>query len=174
MLFSKKPKDAVDKLKDDHDAVEDLIDRIKEAPPAEAKKLGVRMSNLLKIHMILEEEIFYPALRKAGGKKDKLDEGLVEHDTAKVIVNDLLDARNTKDNFVAKLQVLGEQMVHHQDEEEERGGIFDQARKSDLDLVAMLETMLVREAELKAELKSDDLAPAEIGKINLTPSATPS
>jgi hypothetical protein len=129
------------------------------------------MCNLLKIHMTLEEEIFYPALAEHGGKKDKLNEGLVEHDTAKVLVNDILDAENTKDNLVAKLQVLGEQMVHHQDEEEQRGGIFDQARKSDLDLVAMLEVMLGREAELKKELRADDGLPAaELEKIKLAPS----
>lgn len=171
MLFSRKPKDAVDKLKADHDAVEELVDRIGKAPPAEARKLGIRMCNMLKIHMILEEELFYPALRQAGGKKDKLDEGLVEHDTAKILVNDILDARNTKDSLDAKLQVLGEQMVHHQDEEEERGGIFDQARKSDLDLVAMLERMLAREAELRSELKEDDALPvAEPSKVQIAAS----
>lgn len=159
MLFSSKPKNAVDKLKADHDAVEDLVDRIKEAPPAEALRLGTRMCNKLKIHMMLEEELFYPALRRAGGKKNKLDEGIVEHDTAKILINDILDARNTKDSIVAKLQVLGEQMVHHQDEEEERGGIFDQARESDVDLIAMLDRLLTREAELLAELKDDDALP---------------
>lgn len=168
MLFSSKPNDAVDKLKADHDAVEDLVERIGKAPPAEARTLGIRMCNKLKIHMTLEEEQFYPALRRAGGKKDKLDEGIVEHDTAKILVNDILDARNTKESIVAKLQVLGEQMVHHQDEEEERGGIFDQARESDLDLVAMLDRMLAREAELLAELKGDDALPtAEPSKVQV-------
>ncbi|MEO6389124.1 MAG: hemerythrin domain-containing protein [Croceibacterium sp.] len=170
-LFSSTPEDAVDKLKADHDAVEDMLDRIKDAAPAEKLKLGVRLANMLKIHMELEEELFYPALRRHGGKKAKLDEGLVEHDTAKIIVNDVLDARNTKDNVIAKLQVLGEQMVHHQDEEEEKGGIFDQARESDLDLVAMLQKMLVRETELKAELKDDgDLPTAEPSKIHIAAS----
>lgn len=171
MLFSSKPEDAVDKLKADHDAVEELVDRIGKAAPAEARRLGIRMCNMLKIHMTLEEELFYPALRQAGGKKDKLDEGIVEHDTAKILVNDILDAGNTKDAIVAKLQVLGEQMVHHQDEEEERGGIFDQARESELDLEAMLERMLAREAELRAELKEDDALPvAEPSKIDLSAS----
>ena len=83
MLFSSKPDDAVDKLKADHDAVEDLIKRIDQAAPAEKLRLGTQMCNMLKIHMALEEELFYPALRQAGGEKAKLDEGIVEHDTGK-------------------------------------------------------------------------------------------
>ena len=167
MLFSHKPKDAVDKLKADHDTVEDLIKRIDEAGP-DKKALGQRMCNLLKIHMTLEEELFYPALRGAGGKAAKLDEGIVEHDTAKFLINDIVAGTNGKDDLAAKLQVLGEAMKHHQDEEEERGGIFAQARDSDLDLEAMLGEMLTREAQLKTELKIDhELPAAKPSKVNL-------
>lgn len=154
--------DAIAKLKADHDKTEALFARAEEASPAERRRIGVQVCNLVKIHMTLEEEFFYPALRGKAEDEDKLTEGLVEHDSGKVLINDLLSGENDDDTFGPKLQVLGEQMEHHHKEEEERGeGVFAQARKAGIDLVAMLEAMLAREAELKAELKAGDLPDAE-------------
>ena len=59
-------------------------------------------------------------------------------------------------------------MKHHQDEEEERGGIFDQARDSDIDLEAMLADMLAREAELKTELKLEGLPVAKPTEVRIS------
>lgn len=155
--------DAISKLKDDHDKVEAIFKQLKDASPAETRKLGVQVANMVKIHMALEEEYLYPALRKVPeGDDDKLTEGLVEHDTGKLLINDVLSPGTDKDSFAAKLQVLGEQMTHHHKEEEERGGIFAQARASGLDLVAMLATMEAREKELKVELKQGDLPVSEM------------
>lgn len=155
--------DAISKLKDDHDKVEAIFKQLKDASPAETRKLGVQVANMVKIHMALEEEYLYPALRKAPeGENDKLTEGLVEHDTGKLLINDVLSPDTDKDSFAAKLQVLGEQMTHHHEEEEERGGIFAQARKSNLDLEDMLTKMNAREAELSADLKAGDLPISEM------------
>jgi hypothetical protein len=159
--------DAIAKLKADHDRVEALFDKLKDASPAQTRKIGVQVCNLVKIHMILEEEYLYPELRgKPGVDTDKLDEGLVEHDSGKVLLNDVL-ADPAHDQAAAKLQVLGEQMEHHHKEEEERGGIFAQARQADIDLVAMRVAMEKREAELKAELKAEDLPPSELNYVDL-------
>lgn len=154
--------DAIEKLKADHDRVEALFDKAGKASPEETRKIGVQVCNLVKIHMTLEEEFLYPALRGKSDDDDKLTEGLVEHDAGKVLINDLLSGDNDDDTFGPKLQVLGEQMKHHHKEEEENGkGVFDQARKAKLDLKAMLKDMEEREAELKAELKDGDLPAAE-------------
>ena len=154
--------DAIVKLMADHDKVESLFDKAEKAGPEETRKIGVQVCNLVKIHMALEEEFLYPALRGKADDEDKLTEGLVEHDSGKVLINDLLSGDNDDDTFGPKLQVLGEQMEHHHKEEEENGkGVFDQARKAGLDLVAMLEQMEAREAELKAELAAHELPDAE-------------
>ena len=160
--------DAIAKLKADHDKVEAIFARLKNADEAETRTLGNQVSNMLKIHMTLEEELFYPALRgKPEADEDKLDEGLVEHDSGKVLVNDVL-ADLKQDRLGAKLQVLGEHMEHHHKEEEEyETGIFAQARKAGIDLVAMLDAMLAREAELKAELKVCDLPTAEMNFVEV-------
>ena len=157
--------DAVDKLKADHDRVEALFRQLKDTDEAATRRVGVHVCNLVKIHMTLEEELFYPALRgRAGADEDKLDEGLVEHDAGKLLINDVL-ADPAQDKAGAKLQVLGEQMVHHHKEEEEEGGIFDQARAAGVDLVAMLGEMERREAALRAELREGDLPAAEMNFV---------
>jgi len=163
--------DAVAKLKADHDRVEALFKELKEAGEEETRRLGVQVCNLVKIHMTLEEELFYPALRgKPEALEDKLDEGLIEHDAGKLIINDVL-ADPGQERLAPKLQVLGEQMVHHHEEEEEDGGVFDQAGKAGIDLVEMRRAMDRREAELRAELKTGDLPAAEMNFVDVE--ATP-
>jgi len=158
--------DAIDKLMADHDRVEAIFKKLKNANEDETRTLGVQVCNLVKIHMILEEEFLYPALRgKAEAKEDKLDEGLVEHDTGKLIINDVLSDPGNK-TLGPKLQVFGEQMVHHHKEEEENHkGVFDMARRSDIDLMAMREDMDAREAELRKELKEGDLPASEMNFV---------
>ena len=156
--------DAIAKLKADHDKTEALFAKAEDASPKEARRIGIQVCNLVKIHMTLEEEFFYPALRgHAEADEDKITEGLVEHDAGKVLINDLLSGENDDETFGPKLQVLGEQMEHHHKEEEAPGeGVFWQAREAGIDLKAMLEAMLAREAELKAELKDGDGPEAEL------------
>ena len=163
--------DAIAKLKADHDKVEAIFAKLKNAGEAQTRTLGNQVCNMLKIHMTLEEELFYPALRgKKAADEDKLDEGLVEHDSGKVLLNDVL-ADLKQDRLGAKLQVLGEHMVHHHKEEEEyEKGIFAMARHAGIDLVAMLAAMESREAELKAELKDGDLPTAEMNFVEVAAS----
>jgi len=161
--------DAIEKLEDDHDKVEALFERIKEATEKEKLDLGLEVANLVKIHMLLEEEFLYPALR-GRGHDDKLTEGLVEHDAGKVLINDLLSPATDRDAFPAKVQVLGEQMTHHHKEEEESDGVFSMAREAGIDLAAMLDQMTARERELKTELKSSDLPEAEMNYVEISAS----
>src|SRR3546814_7815992 len=83
---------------------------------------------------MLLEEIFYPALL---GKIDDadLDEAIVEHDSAKLLINDIEAAEPDDDFYDAKVKVLQEEIEHHiKEEEKERGNIFQQARATDVAL----------------------------------------
>jgi hypothetical protein len=110
---------------------------------------------------MIEEEIFYPALR---GKidDDDLDEAMVEHDGAKVLINDI-EAGEPDDQFYdAKVKVLQEEIEHHVREEEKmHGNMFSQARKTDVDLEALGEQMAARKAELQRQAESGGLPPAQ-------------
>ncbi len=162
--------DAIVKLEADHDRIEALFEKVDKADGEEKQRLGICAAGLVKIHMALEEEFLYPALR-GNGHDDKLTEGLVEHDTGKLIINDVLSPDTDADSFGPKLQVLGEQMEHHHKEEEQDGkGVFWMARNAGLDLKAMLEAMEAREAELKYQVADDDLPPADMNFVEVSQS----
>lgn len=162
--------DAIAKLEADHDRIEDLFEKVDKAEGEEKLRLGIRVADLVKIHMALEEEFLYPALR-GKGDDDKLTEGLVEHDTGKLIINDVLSPDTDPDSFGPKLQVLGEQMEHHHKEEEQDGkGVFWMARNAGLDLKAMLRIMESREAELRGQVADDDLPAADMNYVEVAES----
>jgi hypothetical protein len=162
--------DAIALLKADHRTVEELFEQFeKTGASAKKQKIARQICTELKIHTMIEEEIFYPAFR---GKieDDTLDEAYVEHDGAKVLVNDI-EAGSPEDDFYdAKVKVLSEEIKHHVHEEEMRGeGMFAQCRETDVDLVALRDAMLARKQELMAQAKADGLPPAEPRAVNLAP-----
>src|SRR3546814_15162087 len=100
-------------LAQDHRTVEDLFEQFEKARGADRKqKLVQQLCTELNIHTMIEEEIFYPALR---GKieEDMLDEAYVEHDSAKILIMDLEAAEPDEDFYDAKVAVLKEQVEHH-------------------------------------------------------------
>src|SRR3546814_2494057 len=77
--------DAIALLKADHRKVEDLFEQFEKAgSPARKKTLARQICLELKIHTLIEEEIFYPAFR-GRIEDDTLDEAYVEHDGAKLL-----------------------------------------------------------------------------------------
>jgi hypothetical protein len=118
---------------------------------------------------MIEEEIFYPAFR-GRIEDDTLDEAYVEHDGAKVLVNDIEAGAPEDDFYDAKVKVLSEEIKHHVHEEEMREeGMFAQCRKTDVDLVALRDAMLARKQELMAQEAAGGLPPAEPRAVNLQP-----
>ncbi len=160
--------DAIALLKADHRKVEGLFEQYEKARDAAKKqKLCHEICTELKIHTAIEEEIFYPALR---GKieDDTLDEAYVEHDGAKVLINDLESSTPDADFYDAKVKVLSEEIKHHvQEEEMPKEGMFAQARATDVDLVAMRDQMLARKEALMAQAKADGLPLAKPSAVNL-------
>lgn len=153
--------DATHILAADHRKVEDLFEQFEGAAGTSAKKkIAQEICTELKVHAMIEEEIFYPALR---GKieEDLLNEAYVEHDGAKVLINDIEAANGDEDFFEAKVTVLKEEIEHHVTEEEkERDNMFQQARAADVDLKALGEQMLARKEELMAQARAGGLPPA--------------
>lgn len=127
-MADRKP-DAIALLKADHRTVEDLFEQFEKATAASRKKtLATQICTELTIHTMIEEEIFYPALR---GKieDDRLDEAYVEHDGAKMLIAQIAAGSPEDDFYDAKVKVLSEEITHHVHEEEMRQeGMFSQAR----------------------------------------------
>lgn len=154
--------DAIALLKADHRKVEELFDKFEEARPSARPKLAEQICNELKIHTTIEEEIFYPAL-KGRIEEETWTEAYVEHDGAKLLINDIMTASPEDDEFyAAKVKVLSEEIRHHVHEEEQRrDGMFAQARATGIDLVELRDRMLARKAELLLQVKAGPLPPAE-------------
>jgi hemerythrin superfamily protein len=146
--------DAIAMLTADHKKVKKLFsefDKLQEEGSDEEKSSIVeQICNELKIHTELEEEIFYPAVRKAIDDSDLMDEALVEHAGAKDLIAQLEDASPNHDLYDAKVTVLGEQIDHHVKEEE--GSMFPKAKKAKLDTEALGATMLKRKMALMEKM----------------------
>lgn len=155
--------DATRLLSEDHRKVEDLFEKFEKAKGLDQKqKIVHEICTELNIHTRIEEEIFYPALQ---GKieEDDLAEAYVEHDSAKLLVNELEEADPDEDFYDAKVLVLKEQIEHHvKEEEKQRDNMFAQARKADVDLEELGAQLQARKMELKEAAESGQFAPAEM------------
>jgi hypothetical protein len=154
--------DAIALLKHDHREVEDLFEKFEKASGSERKwQIAQQICNELKIHTIIEEDIFYPACESAV-EEDLYKEAFVEHDGAKVLINDIMETGGEGEFFEAKLKVLSEEIEHHVKEEEKPGeGFFAQARDGDIDMVALRDQMMTLKEKLMAEAENGGLPPAE-------------
>lgn len=154
--------DAIALLKADHRNVESLFDKFESARSDRKQALAQQICNELKIHTIIEEEIFYPAL-KGKIEEETYTEAYVEHDAAKLLINDIMVTSPEDEFFEAKVKVLSEEIKHHVHEEEARSeGMFSQAREAGLDMVALRDAMLARKQELMAQAKTEVLPQAEL------------
>lgn len=159
--------DAIALLEADHRKVEELFEQFENADSADEKgEIAHEICNELKIHTMIEEQIFYPAF---DGKidEDLLKEAYIEHDSAKVLINDI-EASDADDEFYeAKVKVLSEEIEHHVEEEEASSdGMFAQCRETDVDLVALCEEMIALKEQLMEQAETSGLPPAETTAVN--------
>lgn len=151
-------KDACELLDADHVAVKHLfVDyaRLATAPQTpgadDRHALAMKICDELTVHAQIEEEIFYPALRRAVPETaDLLDEAEAEHQEAKDLVAQiqaLAAADPAMDQLVAD---LNRAIEHHV--KEERDELFPKAKAAPgLDLAALGEQLRERQQELQAE-----------------------
>lgn len=116
--------DCLELLTADHNRVRGLFKRCKDAEERDdmesMRLLTAKIVEELQIHMTIEEEIFYPAVRGESDEiKDIVYEGVEEHHVAKVLVEELAAMAPDGDDWVAKVKVLIEAVEHHADEEEQ-------------------------------------------------------
>ena len=143
--------DAISLLKSDHRQVEEWFSEFeKSRGPSKKQQLAAKICEALTIHTMIEEEIFYPAFLEATEDKDIHHEAVVEHDGAKKLISQIQGMSPEDDYFDAKVTVLSEMIKHHVKEEEKPGGMFAEARKSQMDLNALGDQLLARKRELRS------------------------
>src|SRR5512139_2678482 len=79
--------DAIALLKADHRQVEDAFEQFEKAEDAKrCQELATQICTALKIHTMIEHEIFYPAFLSATSDMDTHHEAEVEHEAAKKLI----------------------------------------------------------------------------------------
>jgi hemerythrin superfamily protein len=143
---------AIELLKKDHREVKGWFEEYEETTTDDEKaELSSKICLALKVHAQIEEEIFYPQAREAVANDDLLNEALVEHAGAKQLIGQIESMTVGDQLYDAKVKVLGEQINHHVEDEEEE--LFPQVEDCDLDLDELGKKMAARKAELMAEMK---------------------
>jgi hemerythrin-like domain-containing protein len=148
---------ALEMLKEDHDKVKKAFKEFEKMDREDAETLQQLVQTVceeLKVHTALEEEIFYPAVREAIEDEDLMNEAQVEHDTAKMLIEQLENMGPDDPNFHATFTVLGEYVKHHVKEEEDE--MFPEARKTDLDFEELGARMRERKTELMGEAQEEE------------------
>ena len=140
-------------LKKDHKKVEGLFSKFEQAKNAGAKqRVCQQVIQELEVHAKLEEEIFYPAVKKHIGEEDMLQEAKQEHQEAKNIMAELKKMNAEDEQFEEKFSELVEGVKHHVEEEE--GEMLPKVEESDMDLADIGEQMAERKEELLEQTQS--------------------
>lgn len=152
-------------LKADHRKAEQLFAQFEKAGEEQKPDLIGQVCKALTLHTMLEEEIFYPACRDKIPEEDPLNEAQVEHDSAKLLIADLMALREDDLFRDAKVKVLAEQIKHHVGEEESgKDSIFAKAEAKGVDTPELAQRLRQRRAELE---RRDRLPGGEPVAINV-------
>ncbi len=124
---------AIDLLKEDHKRVKAILGQLSDSTERAVKKRSELLNKLemeIVIHTRLEEEILYPAFKKAGGKEQAImyHEAKEEHRAVdSLVLPDLKATSPSTLEFSGRVKVVKELLEHHIEEEETE--MFPQARK---------------------------------------------
>jgi hemerythrin superfamily protein len=114
--------DVIVLLKQDHAEVKKLFVQFKKLAEKEDVEGKAKVANKicaeLTVHAAGEEKIFYPPAREATHDDALLNEAAVEHDSAKSLISQIQTTNPEDPMYDAKMQVLGEYINHHVEEEE--------------------------------------------------------
>ena len=146
-----KPQDATALLRADHKSVSALFGEYEKARAKTKKKnLVTQICNALTVHAQIEEEIFYPAVKKALKDTKLVPEATVEHATLKELIAQVKDVEPDGEMFDAKIKVMSEYVKHHV--KEEQNEIFPKAKATKLDMMELGAQLAARKDELMAQL----------------------
>lgn len=145
------PQEATAMLRADHKKVSDLFAQYEKARSSKRKKALVdEICTELTVHAQIEEEIFYPAVKKALKDHELVPEATVEHATLKDLIAQIEGVEPDGEMFDAKVKVLSEYVKHHV--KEEQNEMFKKARATSLDMKELGARMAERKAELMGAL----------------------
>jgi hemerythrin superfamily protein len=141
---------AIEMLKSDHKKIKDLFAQFEKAKDTRSKRKIVKQAiSELKVHATIEEEIFYPPVRKEIDDTKMMNEANEEHHVAKLLIAELDAMKGSEDQYEAKFIVLAENVRHHIKEEEKE--MFPKVKKAKIDLEALGNKMSQRKEALMTQ-----------------------
>lgn len=147
-------------LKTDHATVRKMFEKEgKLTKKDSAKKASIlnQIRAALEVHATVEEEIFYPAVKKAISEtvKDEVREAYEEHKQIKTLLAQVSSLTPADETYDMKIKVLKEDVEHHVKEEE--GEMFPDAKRllGESHLVEMGAQLEARKHELENDLPSE-------------------
>lgn len=163
---------ATEMLREDHRKVKEIFDEFERTEDSAAKKRLVERALIdLTVHAKLEEEVFYPTVRREIREEDLMDEAAEEHHVAKMLIGELASMKPSDSRYDAKFMVLAENVRHHIEEEE--GEMLPKIEESGFDLETLGQEMTERKLRLVDEVTLEsirDEAPQEVEGIVSTTS----
>lgn len=156
--------DAIDLLDADHKLVKQQFTDYQAlsedgAPPELKQQLARKICMELTVHTQIEEEIFYPQVRKAIKDEKLMDEAMQEHAEAKKEIAQLQGMDADEEGYDALVQQLGKAVMGHVMEEREQ--IFLKAKFAAIDLRGMAAQLYQRKKELMGQLQKGGAARAK-------------
>jgi hemerythrin superfamily protein len=131
--------DVTQLLHADHQKVAELFFQYSELEEDDTQgkdDLATMIIDELTIHATVEEQVVYPAIRKADDEsKEMMDEADTEHHVVKFLLSELAQMSAEEDYFDSKICVLRELVNHHVQEEEKE--MFDALKEAKVDLEAL-------------------------------------
>jgi iron-sulfur cluster repair protein YtfE (RIC family) len=155
------PPDALAFLRVEHEQLRRLFARCEDLRGLEdaEERLAELVDDLcdaLIVHTMIEEELFYPALREASGDDELFDDAELEHAGARELVSQLEVMYPGDEHFDATLAVLADEVAHHIAQEESE--MFALARTAGVDLSALGQRLALRQAQLEEDMSAPPMA----------------
>jgi hemerythrin-like domain-containing protein len=156
-------RDAIEMLVEDHKRVQKLLkefEKTERDDGAAVRELVETACMELQIHSMLEQEIFYPAVRSHVAdndmdSQDLLNEAEVEHEAIDELITKLQELEADDPMYCAHFAVFGEYVKHHIKEEEKE--LLPEVKKMKaLDLQQLAEDMRLRREELFAQIEEGE------------------
>lgn len=112
-----------------HDQIDQLIALLEDDALLPARKPAIlrALADIVGAHVLMEEQLFYPAVR-ARQAEDILLDAVAEHRAIQRVLAELRELRLADPRFEVQLAVLKEELQHHAREEEEQV-LFPEVRR---------------------------------------------
>ena len=133
-------------LQNQHREVEALFEALETATREDRLETGMKLATALAGHMVIEEELFYPAAMK--DQKDRVLGNQEEHELAASTLKRLLEEPTDEATCAARARVLRRMLEEHIQEEEEQLFPTFESMTGDEELEALGEKMEQRFQEV--------------------------